>query len=149
MASFDFTIREGTTKRIQLTGVDANGVAYNYTGATVDVIVKAKSADAIQAVGGSPPYFQLVVSGAGVGTSTPAGRMFLGRPNPAAVDGALIDTAASTGYLTIRFAPEDTTALVTTANKAFVWECRVTTGAADAYTLGSGTITVEDSLFDN
>ncbi len=149
MAAFDFTIKEGTTKRIQLTGVDANGAAYNYTGATIDFIVKAKSADTIQAVGGSPPYFQLVVSGAGVGTSNPAGRMFLGRPNPAAVDGALIDTAATTGYLTIRFAPADTTALVTTATKAFVWECRVTTGGADAYTLGSGTITVEDSLFDN
>jgi len=149
MAVFDFTIKEGTTKRIQLTGVDANGTAYNYTGATIDFIVKATSATAVQAVGGSPPYFQLAVSGVGVGTSTPAGRMFLGRPNPAAIDGALIDTAATTGYLTIRFAPADTTALVTTATKAFVWECRVTTGGADTYTLGSGTITVEDSLFDN
>ncbi len=149
MAIFDFTIKEGTTKRIQLTGVDANGVAYNYTSATVDFIVKATSTAAIQAVGGSPPYFQLVVSGAGVGTSTPASRMFLGRPNPASIGGALIDTAATTGYLTIRFAPEDTTALVTTSTKAFVWECRVTTGGADTYTLGSGTITVEDSLFDN
>ena len=149
MAAFDFTIKEGTSKRIQLAGVYANGVAYNYTSATVEFIVKATSATAIQAVGGSPPYFQLVVSGAGVGTSTPGGRMFLGRPNPAAIDGALIDTAATTGYITIRFAPEDTTALVTTSTKAFVWECRVLTGGSDTYTLGSGTITVEDSLFDN
>lgn len=149
MAAFDFTIKEGTTKRILLTGVNANGAPYNYTSATVHFIVKEKTTDVVQVVGGTPPYFTLAVSGVGVGTSTPANRMFLGRPDPAALDGALIDTAATTGYVTIRFAPADTIALVTTAKKTFSWEAKVVTAGADDYTLGFGTITVDDSLFDN
>jgi len=149
MAAFDFTIREGTTKRILLTGVDANGGPYDYTSSNLYLLVKAKSADAVQAVGGSPPHFRLEVNGAGGATSTPTNRISLGRPNPTDIDGALIDTGATAGYVTVRFSPSDTINLVTTAAKIFVWEAKVVTAGADDYTLGFGTITVEDSLFDN
>lgn len=142
--AFDFTVREGTTKRIQITAKDANGNPYNFTGTTVRLIAKARSGDTAAALD-----YTLAVSATGVGTSTPADRMFLGRPDPLNYSGPLIDTAATAGYITVRFPPADTEPLVTTAAKPFAWEARVTTGSGDSYTLNSGTIDVEDSLFDN
>ncbi len=141
---FDFTIREGTSKRIQITGLDANGNPYNFTSTTVHLIAKAKSGDATSALD-----YTLAVDGLGAGVSTPASRMFLGRPNPLNYSGPLTDTAATSGYITVRFPPADTVPLVTTANKPFAWEARVTTASGDSYTLESGTITVTDSLFDS
>ncbi len=144
MAAFDFAIKEGTSKRIKLYALDANGAPMDFTSSTVELMVKTKSSDAAASLD-----FSLAVDGVGVGVSTPADRMFLGQPNPADLDGALTDTAASSGYITVRFAPADTTPLATTANKAHVWEARVTTASADTYTLGFGAIEVEDSIFDN
>lgn len=140
----DFTLREGNSKRIQITAKDANGNPYNFTGTTVRFVAKARSSDDLFALD-----YTLAVSATGVGTSTPADRMFLGRPDPLNYSGPLIDTAATTGYITARFAPVDTEPLVTTASKSFLWEARVTTPGGDAYMLDRGTITVDDSLFDN
>lgn len=141
---FDFTTTEGTSRRILIEGKNANGNAYNYTGTTVHLIVKAKTGDATPLID-----YTLAVSGTGVGTSTPADRMFLGRPDPLNYSGPLIDTAATTGYITVRFPPSDTEPLVTTADKTFLWAARVTTPSGDSYLLERGTITVSDWIFDN
>jgi hypothetical protein len=138
----DFTIKEGTTRRILLTGLDANGDPYDYTGSTVELIAKAASGDPDNAF-----FFTLTVDGAGAAVSDPPSRMFLGRPNPADLDGPLIDTTAEIGYITVRFAPGDTEPLITTQNQTFQYECRVVTAGDDAYTLDEGSVTVVDSLF--
>ncbi len=147
----NFTVIEGTTQRLLIDALNPNGGRYNATGKTIKFLMKAKSADAVQAVGGTPPHFELVVDGTGVATSTPANRMFLGRPDPTNLGGPLIDTAATSGYITIRLAPSDTVDLVTTTTKTFEYECKDTTVTVDpdGYRLGRGQITVEDSLFDN
>lgn len=146
-----FTFPEGTTFRFLITGTDANAAPYDYTSKTIKFIMKAKTSDTTQTVGGTPPHFELVVDGSGIGTSTPTNRMFLGRPDPTDIDGALIDTSATTGYITVRLAPSDTIDLVTTSDKTYQWSCKDTTsgGDPDGYRLGRGTITITDDLFSN
>lgn len=143
MAALSFVVKEGTTKRIQIEGLDAAGNPYDFTNTLVELIAKSVSADATAALN-----FTLTTDGAGVGVSSPLGRMMFGRPNPIDPDGPLIDATAISGFLLIRFAPGDTIDLVGSADASFMWEARVNS-ADDTYTIGEGVITVDDSLFDN
>jgi hypothetical protein len=143
----DFTIKEGTTRRIKLEGRDANEDPYDYTDSTVEFLAKAASGDPDDAV-----RFTLAIDAGGNAVSDPPYRMFLGRPNDADLDGPLIDTTATSGWITVRFAPGDTKPLVTTQNKTFLYECQVrrddpNPDLVDAYTLDEGAVTVVDSLF--
>lgn len=132
------SIRQGYTSRYLITATDANGAPLDITSYTINIIVKAASRAATAAL-----TFSLVGS---TGVSTPEGRLYLGRPDPVDIDGPLIDTDATSGYITMRFAPEDTATLVTTAAKSFVWEAQAV-GASDTYFLDAGVLKVDDSYF--
>lgn len=131
----DFVIKQGATRRITMTTTEpgeTNPPPYDFTNATVRVKVEC-----------SPPILKIMtVNGSGVGSSTDG--VSLGRPNPADWDGPLIDTAANSGYVTVRFAPEDTAGI---AMGTYRWEARAE-GGGDKYPLDEGMVTIADSIFE-
>jgi hypothetical protein len=141
--AYNFTVREGYTRRLHLAALAANGDPFNFTSTTVEFIAKEKSTSVTVAI-----EYSLVVDGSGVGVSDPTGRMALGEPDETDPDGALVNTAATTGNVTITFDPADSEELATTADKTYSYEVRVTT-ATQKHLLGFGTITVKDSLFSD
>lgn len=144
MASNDIVLMEGATGRSLITFTDANDAPVDLTSATVTFWVKSRSGDPTPLLD-----FALVVDGAGVGTSTPAGRMALGRPNPANYSGPLIDTAATFGYVTIEFFPGDSEPLVTTSARDFVHQTRATFPDGRVYKSAIHRLTVQDSIFED
>lgn len=133
MADYNFEIMQNTTRRFRLEAKKADGTTpYNFTNSTVRMRINFPSV--LNKV--------MTVNGSGVGTSTTG--ISLGRPNPADLEGPLIDPEATSGHLTVRFAPAETAVV---PPGTYQWECKVE-GASDSYTLQKGTIKVNDSLFD-
>lgn len=132
----DFTLIRGTSKRVLITGVDAEGSPYNFTNTSVIFLIATTPST----------EKTITINGSGVGTSTTG--IKLGRPNPANHAGPLVNTTAAEGFLTVRFSPTESAGFNV---GAYPYEARVeSTGidGADVYILQTGIMTVAPSLFE-